>query len=211
MLDELMNITSTEPYKSCGGMKVIDISITPWNTQGRFVFEIWIDEYGNGDIMTQRWEISCIDLAQTDGIPQVIIPGTLLKLYNKHPLLWHLDDEIYFTITSKANNIPALMGELFIEHTKVCGNWVDFHWLYASLPETLETLRENQLGIPAQLKDNCFQIFERYGVQYRINKVQPKEFQYCVLFFSNDNIWPDEENYKQPYIIAKEFSERRIS
>jgi hypothetical protein len=208
MLDELINITSTEPYKSCGGMRIIDISITPCMVDAKFVFEIWIDDYR--EIATQKWEITCVDLTQTDGIPQAIIPGTQLKLYNEHPVLWHLDDKVYFSITNKANNIAALMGELFIEHTKVCGNWVDFQWLYASLPKTLETLRENQLAIPARLKDSCFQVLERYGVQYRINEVQPKEEQNCVLFFSNDNIWPDEENFKQSHIIAREFSERRI-
>jgi hypothetical protein len=210
MLNELMNITSTEPYKSNGGMRVLDISIKPWNTpDAKIVFEIWTDDRVDDD--SQKWEITCVDLAQTDGIPQVIIPGTQLKLYNEHSVLWHLDDKVYFTITSKANNISALMGELFIEHTKVCGNWVDFHWLYASLPETLETLRENQLAVPARLKDSCFQVLEKYGVQYQINGLQPKENQYRVLFFSKDNIWPDEENFKQSYIIAREFSERRIS
>lgn len=191
-------------------MKVLDISIKPLDTPDvKIVFEIWIDDLTN--ITTQKWELSCVDLAQIDGIPQIIIPSTQLKLYNEHPVLWQWDDEVYISITSKASNIPALMGDLFIDHAKACGNWVGFHWLYASLPETLNTLRENQLGIPAKLKVSCFQVLERYGVEYQINELQPKERQYCVLFFSNANIWPDEENFKQSYIIAREFSAHRIS
>lgn len=209
MLNELLNITSTEPYRSCGGMRIIDISITPWNTpDARFVFVVWTND--QVDDAEQTWEITGVDLAQADGIPQAVIPRTQLKLYNDHRVLWRLDDQVYFSITSTASNISALMGELFIEHTNLCGNWVNFHWLYASLPETLETMRENQLRIPTRLKDSCFQVLERYGVQYLINEVQPKEKQYWVLFFSNNNIWPDEVNFKQSYIIAKEFSARRI-
>jgi hypothetical protein len=210
MLEELRRITSTEPYKSYGGMRMKEILITPWDTpNAKFVFEIWIDE--NEDKAPEMWEVICNDLAQTDGIPQFIIARTQLKVFDNHPVLWHLDDEIYFSITSKSSDIPGLMGELFVEHTKACGNWVGFHWLYAGLPETLETLRENQLAIPAQLKSACFGVLDKYGVGYHVNSVQNNDKAYNVLFFSNSDIWPDEENFKQSYIIAKDFSERRLS
>jgi hypothetical protein len=126
-------------------------------------------------------------------------------------LLWHLGDQVYFSVTSKSSDIPALMGELFIKHTKASGNWVDFHWLYSGLPETLETLRENQLAIPAGLKTACFKMLDKYGVEYCINTIQKNDKNYHVLFFSKSDIWPDKENFKQSYIIAKGFSERRLS
>ena len=103
------------------------------------------------------------------------------------------------------------MGELFIEHSKACGNWVEFHRLYHSLPETLATFRENQLAIPSRLKDTCFHVLERHGILCRINDIDKKEKEYQVLFFSNDGNWPDEENFKQSYIIAESSSERRLS
>jgi hypothetical protein len=210
MLEELRHITSTEPYKSAGGMRVKEILITPWDTpDAKFVFEIWTDD--NEDAAPEIWQVICRDLAQTDGIPQVIIPRTRLELFDSHPVLWHLDDEVFFSVTSKSNNIPALMGELFIEHTKICGNWVDFHWLYASLPKTLETLRENQLAIPIGLKDACFKVLYKHSVEYHVNAIQNNDKGYHALFFSNPDIWPNEENFKQSYIIAKEFSEQRLS
>jgi len=210
MLEELRRITSTEPYKTYGGMRMKEILITPWDTpNAKFVFEIWIDE--NEDKAPEIWEVICNDLAQTDGIPQFIIARTQLKVFDNHPLLWHSDDDVYFSVTSKSSDIPALMGELFIEHTKACGNWVDFHTLYDGLPETLETLRENQLAIPVRLKNVCFNVLDKYGVEYLINAVENRGKDYYVLFFSNSDIWPDEENFKQPYIIAKQFSERKLS
>ena len=210
MLKELRRITSTEPYKSAGGMRMKEILITPWPTlNAKFVVEIWTDE--NEDAAPEMWEIICNDLAQTGGIPQTIIPRTQLELFDNHPVLWHLDDEIFFSVIGKTENIPALMGELFIEHTKACGNWVDFQWLYSGLPTTLASLGENQLAIPIQLKSACFEVLDRHNIKYRINTIQESEKGYSVLFFSNPDIWPIEENFKQSYIIAKEFSERRLS
>lgn len=209
MLEDLRRITSTEPYKSSGGMKVKEISIRPWEIPDtKMVLDVWIDEEEN--TLVQTWELTCTDLGQTSNIPQFIIPRTQLKLYENHPVLWRFDDEVFFSVTSKASDIPTLMGELFIAHSKACGNWVDFHSLYDGLPETLETLRDNQLAIPARLKETCFQIFDRYGVEYRVNSVQENEKRYKVLLFSSDEIWPDDENFKQSYIIAKEFSERKL-
>jgi hypothetical protein len=166
MLDELRQITSTKAYKSSGGMKIKEISIRPFETpDAKMVLEVWEDEEESTPV--QKWELTFTDLAQTNGIPQFIIPRTQLKIFEDHPALWHLDDEVFYTITSKAENIPSLMGELFIAHTKACGNWVDFPWLYDGLPQTLENLGENQLAIPVRLKQTCFQILERYGVKYQ--------------------------------------------
>jgi len=209
MLDQLTYLTSTETYKFSGGILIKEISIKPPDIQdAKFVFEIWIEQ---GEVISREtWEITCTDLAQTEGIPQFVIPGTQLKLFNDHPVLWHLDDEIFFSITGKCHSIPALMGELFIEHTRACGCWVDFNWLYGRLPQTLENLTENELSIPVRLKDSCFQVLERHGIQCRVNTVQNNEKGYWVLFFSNPHIWPDELNFSQSYIIAKEFAERKI-
>ncbi|HEY4831862.1 MAG TPA: hypothetical protein VIH61_04805 [Waddliaceae bacterium] len=208
MIEDLIHLTSTEPYKSNGGMRVKEILIKPWESpNAKFLFEVWTDEWK--DDPREMWEVTCIDLAHTQAIPLAIIPRTQLKLYDDHPLLW--SREVYFSITSGTKNIPALMGDLFIEHTKVCGNWVDFHWLYGGLPKTLETLRENQLAIPDRLKDSCFHILERYGIQFSVNTIEGDENNYQALFFSSDEIWPDIENFKQGYIVGKEFSARRLS
>jgi hypothetical protein len=68
MLEELRRITSTEPYRSYGGMRMKEILITPGTTpNAKLVLEIWVD--GNKDAVPEMWEVTCNDLAQTDGIP----------------------------------------------------------------------------------------------------------------------------------------------
>jgi hypothetical protein len=209
MLEELRRITSTEPYKSQGGMWVKEIFITPWQKpDAKFIFELSEDDMLDKE--RQVWEITCNGLAGTDGIPLALIPTTQIKIYDEHPLLWNFKSEIFFSIKSKTDAISSLMGDLFSEHSKTCGNWIDFHWLYSSLPETLSTMRENQLAIPEPLRYACFSVLEKYNVQYSINEVQENENGYSVLFFSNTANWPDEENFGQSHIIAKEFSERRV-
>ena len=209
MLNELRRITSAEPYKSRGGMWIKEISIMPWqNPDAKFVFELSEDDIV--DEKRQVWEVTCNGLAGTDGLPLALIPTTQIKIYEEHPLLWNFENEIFFSIKSKTDDILSLMGDLFIEHSKTCGNWIDFHWLYSGLPETLATLRENQLSIPEPLQKVCFGILEKYNVQYSINEVQENEKGYSILFFSNTANWPDDENFGQSHIIAKEFSERRL-
>lgn len=208
MIEKLIDLTSTEQYKSQDGMWVREIVIKPWETpNAKFLLEICRDQWD--DNAREMWEVTCMDLAHTQGIPLAVISGTRLKLYDDHPLLW--SREIYFTITGSTRNMPALMGDLFIEHTKACGNWVDFNLLYDSLPTTLETLRENQLAIPVQLKDACFKILERYGVQFRVNVIAGEDNDYQVLFFSHEQNWLDSENFGQSYIIGKEFMAQKIS
>jgi hypothetical protein len=150
------------------------------------------------------------NLAQTNGIPQAIIPGTKLILLTDHPVLWSIDNSIFFSVISKAANIAELMGDLFIAHSEASGNWVSFHSLYSGLPTVLETERKNQFTIPKQLERSCFDTLTKYCVTYQINTVEISSEKYKVLFFSNEAIWRNEANFGQSYIIAKQFYESRL-
>ena len=209
MLQELIQLTSTEIFRSYGGMRISETVLKPWETpDARFTFEIWTDDREDAD--WQTWELTCRDLINFQEVPIIVIPGTELKLYDDHPVLWGWGDEVYYTITSKAGNIAAIMGDLFIEHSKACGNWVDFAWFYQALPDVLAMPEDNQLKVPARLQHMCFEVFKAHGVQYRIIGTQSAVRKYQVLYFSQTNAWPDEMNFRQPYIIAGEFSAKRI-
>jgi hypothetical protein len=60
------------------------------------------------------------------------------------------------------------------------------------------------------LKDACFKILERHGVQFKVNGFEGEDYAYQVLFFRQEG-WPDSENGRQSYIIGKEFQARRLS
>jgi hypothetical protein len=210
MLEELRRITSTQPYKSSGGMWVKEMAIAPWNDQAKLLLELSEDD--EDDTQKQLWEIVCNGLGLEDSrrIPNALVPTCQIKLLDNHPLLWNYENEIFVTINTTTDAISSLIGDLFIEHTNACGNWVDFHRLYRSLDKTLLTLSDNQLAIPAPLKEACFLVLDKYGVRYSIDQIQEGKKGYSLLFFSNAKTWPDEENFGQPFIMAKEFSERKI-
>lgn len=208
MLEELLKLTSTEPYASRGGIRIKEVLILPWeNPDAKIILEIWTDDWN--DDPPQKWELTCTHLAQTENIPLAVFGGSAIRMYDDHPLLWH--DRVYFSITGGANDIAALMGDLFIAHSTACGGWVDFYQLYGGLAETLRTLRENQLAIPTRLKDACFGTLDRHGVSYQVNTIQQRERTYHLLLFSYELNWPDNENFRQPYIIAEAISARRMA
>jgi hypothetical protein len=210
MLTELITLTSTDSYKSNGGMWIQEIDIKPLkNPNARFTFKVIEDDLAEIPV-EQNWEVTCQDLSYMQNIPLFLIPRTQIKLFNEHPLLWNLESEIYFSITTKTNDIASIMGDLFIEHTKICGNWVNFDKLYRGLPETLLTQRKNQLAVPIKLQEACFNILDKYAVGYTINGTQDNESGYQLILFSNSEIWPDDKNFSQHYIIGKEFSARRL-
>jgi hypothetical protein len=210
MLEELRRIASTEPYKSRGGMLVKEVQIIPPNEQARLIFELFEDD--DVDAPRQLWEIECngLGLDTYRHLPDVLIPTSQIKVFDNHPLLWCYADEIFFSITSTTTHISSLIGDLFIEHEKACGNWIHFDSLYGGLPETLLSMRQNQLAIPAPLKNACFSVLDRYGIGYAVNGVEAGEKGYSVMFFSNATTWPDEQNFSQAYVVAKNFSERRL-
>jgi hypothetical protein len=158
MLEQLINITSTEPYKSYGGMRTKEILISPWSaSKAKLIFEIWVDEREEAQ-PPEIWELVCNEFLHTKQIPYTVVPGMQLKLYNNQPVLWGLQSETYYTVTGRVNDIPALMGELFIAHRKACGNWVDFNWYYSGILTVLHGSKKGQLAVPTQLSDSCFEI-----------------------------------------------------
>src|SRR6187402_3040646 len=117
MLEELIKITSAERYKARGGIRIKEILIQPWEgPDSKIILEIWTDDCS--DDPPEKWELTCVNLGQTEGIPLAIFSGSEIRLYDDHPLLWH--DVIYFSITGGSKNIPEIMGDLFIEHNKAC-------------------------------------------------------------------------------------------
>ncbi len=106
MLDELMTLTATEPYRTYGGMRIKEVLIQPWeNPDAIITLEIWVDDMS--DDPHELWEIICTNLGQTDGIPLAVFGGSEIGLFDDHPLLW--DSEIYFSITSTATDITVLV------------------------------------------------------------------------------------------------------
>ena len=111
MIEDLMHLTS---IYSNSGIRVKEILIKPWESpNAKFLFEFWKD--GWSDDPHEIWEINCMDLRDTQGIPLAVMGGTQLKTYDHHPLLW--SREVYFTITGSAKNILSFISS--VNYTKI--------------------------------------------------------------------------------------------
>lgn len=213
MLEQLIQLTASEEYLEDGGMKIKEVLMRPWQKEEiKITLEIFIDDWKSDKPRTQTWEIigEKIMHGTPRGLHGGMPPGTQIKVLNDHPILWNYTASTYFSVMGRCANIGELMGELFITHQQLCGGWVDFQDLYSSLPETLQTQRENQLEIPNQLSASCFGLLQKHRISVTINEVAEGEKDLSVLLFSRVATWPDELNFSQPYIVARSFRENRI-
>jgi hypothetical protein len=212
MLEQLIRLTASPEYLERGSMRVKEVLIRPWEG---VPIKIILDVYFENDqsLAIQTWELICKDIMYntSNKVHEPKIPQTQIKLYSEHPILWNYDDETFYSVKGTSANISELMGDLFIANSNASGNWVAFDDLFWSLPKTLETQRKNQLAMPNQLCEPCFEVFKKHKIEYVINSVQKGQREGLnVLFFSRPQNWPDNESFGQPYLVAKEFGERSL-
>jgi len=214
MLEQLIQLTNSNDYKQNGGMRITEVLIQPWNkNEMKITLETFIDNPTQEEVsQKQTWQIKCkhIMYNTSSKIHEPKIPHTQIKVFTEHPVLWNYGNSIYFSVDGVCDNIAEVVGDLFLVHDKACGNWVDFHWLFASLPETLKTQRQNQLAVPEKLFETYNGIFKKHKINVSINEHQKGENDLVVLFFSSPNIYPDDYSFGQPYLVAKEFEEIQI-
>ena len=84
MLEELMKLTTTESYMTSGGIRIKEVLIQPWE-DSRIILEVWTDDWN--DVPPEKWELTCVNLGQTEGIPLAVFGGSEIRLYDDHPLL----------------------------------------------------------------------------------------------------------------------------
>ena len=209
MLEQLTRLTTSDDYLEHGTMRIKEVLVRPWEEKEVLItLEIIIDLPSHQEADRQTWQIACKDVMYNTSNrihePKV---RPQIKVLTHHPVLWNYGRQTYFSVSGICNNISQLMGDLFAEHDKACGGWVDFHWLYSGLPETLLTQRENQLAVPSPLADTCFKVLKKYDIGYIINEECDGETGLSMLLFSDFNNWDDNYSWGQPYLIAKEYWE----
>jgi hypothetical protein len=210
MLEKLIKLTATPEYLERGSMRVKEVLIRPWEEAPiKIILDIYFENDQSLDIQT--WELTCKDIMYNTSskVHEPKIPQTQIKLYSDHPILWNYDDETFYSVKGTCANISEFMGDLFFANSNASGNWVAFDDLFWGLPKALETQPQNQLAMPNQLCNSCFEVFKKHKIEYIINAVQKGRREGLkVLFFSRPQNWPDNKSFGQPYMVAKEFEER---
>jgi hypothetical protein len=206
MLEKLIEITNSEDFIEDGHISVKEVIARQREFDLRFLFDI---QFSVEEITKYHCEIYCEGIAYTTShrLHEYKRPYNRINIYNDHPVLWNYESSQYLTLKGNGINTAELMGALFLAHDEACGNWVDFHWLFHSLPKHLLTDEGAVVAVPMRLVDTYKPVFEKHKVAFATTDIREENNNYSVLLFGNPDISPDTYNYGQPYIVAEKFSE----
>jgi hypothetical protein len=128
------------------------------------------------------------------------------NLYQDHPSLWLYQKSSYYSLFGPVEDLSTLIGDLYLVHAKVCGNWIDFHRLIFGLEKRLSTGLETGIELPEALSDYYLEIFHKYNLKYTLKNNRKVSDPYQVLIVGNDAITTDDLNLGQPYLVAEKFT-----
>ena len=206
MLERLIEITNSEWFLQEGHIAIKEVIARQQTFDLKLIFDI---EYTFDDLIKYHCEIYCEGIAYTTSnrLHEFKRPYNRINLHREHPVLWNYEGSLYLTLTGSNANISEFLGDLFIIHDKACGNWVDFHWIFHSLPDQLNTPEGARIDIPKKLFNHYLPVLNKHKVTYTIDEKTDHKYDYFVLIFGNPDISPDNYNFGQPYIVAERFTE----
>jgi hypothetical protein len=206
MLERLIEITNSEEFIQDGHIAIKEVIARQREFDLRLIFDIL---YSVEEVAKFNCEIYCEGIAYTTSnrLHEYKRPYNRINLYHDHPVLWNYESSHWLNLKAPSINVAELMGDLFLVHDKACGNWVDFHWLFHSVPSRLQTADGATVVIPARLLEAYNPVFDKHKMTYNIIETSDVENEFSVLLFGNPDISPDGYNFGQPYIVAEKFSE----
>lgn len=206
MLERLIEITNSEEFLQDGHISIKEVVVRQREFDLRVIFDI---KYSVEEITKYHCDIYCESIAYTTSnrLHEYKRPYNRINLYRDHPVLQNYESSHFLTLKGASVNIAELLGDLFIVHDKTCGNWVDFHWLFNSVPNHLETKEGATIEMPERLLESYKPIFDKHKLTFIIIETTDVQNDYSVLVFGNPDISPDNYNFGQPYIVAEKFTE----
>jgi hypothetical protein len=204
-LEQLIQFTNSEDFNSDWAFFATGFNLTPRTDTMIISLEALYDGFDEKHFKDKKsWKIACNGFFAHRLYAGYLRPFYQLKILSTHPLLWNYGTEAFFSVHGSCKDIALLMGELFLVHSEVSGNWVQFHDVFGSLPQILETKTENQLSAPIPLLQHYLNVFQRHGVDYTLNTTQQNQQELFALLFSN-NDFSDSYDYGQPFVVAESF------
>jgi hypothetical protein len=217
MLDQLIQITNSEEFIDYGDLKILEVHTQPEVSRDLFLkLEIVLEDAQTFESTSQVWEVRCVDTLYCYGnsLKDYKRPYNQIRVYDKHPVLFNYADSVECNLSGTCRNVPELIGSLYLAHTKACGQWVDFSWHFFHIAEHIQSKNQVDLAVPTPLLEVYKTVFQEYGLQCTtIEAIQSSQYQKSLqaLIFSNPAVCPDDFNLGQPYQVALEFEEKRIS
>jgi hypothetical protein len=213
MLEQLISLTNSEDFFSNWHLTMEHLQYFPETETLKFVVQTVKDYDDDIDATRQFWEIECINVAAKRIYQRVFVPYLHINVLDEHPLLWNCEATRYLTLNGQPENVSQLMGDLFLKHVEVCGNWLDFNHLFRAVYNLLPEQGEVLIEMPERLIDKYGVVFKAHGIimTEKAEEGRPGESDFKILFFGNNDTSPADYNFYQPYVVAKQFSAQLVA
>ena len=206
MLEQLISLTNTDDFYSNWHLTMEQLLYVPDTETLKFIVQTVKDYSDDIEATRKFWEIECTEVAVNRITQRGFVPYMHINVFDEHPLLWNYQSTRYLTLRGKPKDVSQLMGELFLQHVTVCGNWLDFNHLFRAVYNLLPKEGKTLIEMPERLISKYKGVFDKHEITFTEEPGQSGETDLKVLFFGNKDISPNDCNFYQPYVIAKHFS-----
>src|SRR4030095_3219079 len=129
MLEQLISLTNSDEFFSEWHLTMEQLTYYPEIETLKFVVQTFKDVDDDVEATRKFWEIECTNVVENRIIRRAFVPYMHIDVFDEHPLLWNYESTRYLTLRNKPKNVSELIGDLFLLHVSVCGNWVNFDHL----------------------------------------------------------------------------------
>ena len=209
-MEKLIQLTNSIEYKNNFYLSVLEV-ITKRLKPTTTIIKVEIGHQTDSS-KKQLWDIHCIDIKYnvSNRIHEPKAPFRKLNIYQNHPVLWNYQDKLYIKLKGYCKSISHLIGDIAIMHNREAGDWVNYSLIFPAL-NYLNSTKEVKIEIPKHLMNSYLLIFQKHNIQFTFTDDNyTGDTELSVLIFGNQEVISDFICFGQPYIVAKNFSEKLI-
>lgn len=218
MIKELIKKTNDKDFYNDCDLKIESYNFQTVDSTFEMILSINQNSY-DIPIEYEEWKLTCRNTEKFDGFFwSLTLPYAKMKILEKHPLLltFH-ENELECEIKGKPENVSEFIGDISNVLEKETGNWITVKEYFWNNEEYYEKYSKRTIRIAKSLEKSFRKICEKHKLNFQINREtigedkgyadKPKS---KILIFGNEDVSPNDFNLNQPFIIAEEFTAKRI-
>lgn len=193
-MEELIHFTNFTSYY--GHIHLMSLHFDAFNAEINLIIDINLDD------LNYTWEIKAEQVLDFKNLTQCSLnPFFRIKEYKEHSIIkGYADELVSIQLNENPEQNPILLSKIHHFLKKETGLWMD-----------LNQLNQRYLFIPESIFSKFKQFCKTDQINYQIEDIQkPIASNLKLLIFGNELVSSDFYNFKQPYILAKNFSAKRI-
>jgi hypothetical protein len=208
MLDQLIALTNRDDFWGNWHLRLEQAQFR--GDTLKFIVSTFMDGHP-AEKTLQWWLVECQRIVSESGIGQLNIPNYCINVLSEHPFLWQYEERLHLSLSGKVQSLPKLLGDLFLEHITVCGNWLDFNGMVAGLHWRLQKEGKAEMLLPHRLLKVYQPILGKHGLEVNVEPGLEANDGLKMLLIGNLHISPDDYRFGQAYVVAENFSAKTVA